>query len=64
MLVKDTPVVASALVETKTCAPTAMTTLFPLAGATSTAPAPVKEPMMRHEPPLLWLCHRFWLPLT
>ncbi len=64
ILVKDTPDAASALVQTKTSAPTAMTTLLPLVGATSTSPVLVNDPMMRQVVPLARLCQRFWLPLT
>src|ERR1700730_15456454 len=69
MLVKVTPeggptVAASALVETNTCWPTAMTTLFPLALATSTLPMRGNARRIRQFVPAFWVCHRFWLPLT
>src|SRR6516162_8250249 len=67
MLLNTTPlgsptVGASALVDANTCVPAAITTLLPLAGATSTFPVVPGEATMRHVP-LDWRCHRFCAPL-
>jgi hypothetical protein len=68
MLAKLTPLApptvgASALVETYTWLPAAMTTLLPFVGATSTLPVLPSEAMMRHVP-LGGSCHRFSAPLA
>src|SRR3954462_5450469 len=55
-------VAASAFVVTKTCCPTATTTLLPFVGATDAMPG--NAPRFRQVLPPSRLCQRFWFPLT